>query len=221
VFQAHFAFSPSLWWQEQVIFDDAETFFSDTSELNNYLYINMGSEGGNMLSAYQRYNELLNAHKRKGFSYNTDLDTSESHNTTALAGHSLAYQNLYTSLQPSKEVLSGGIPAIKQFYKAQSEMYGYDIKPSYRAINSVGYKALSEKEYSSAIAIFQSNVDSYPYKADAYDSLADGFEASGDLQKALEMRALAIKKSTAENVENGAYKTRHANLLKKIQDKKL
>ena len=124
-------------------------------------------------------------------------------------------------MQPLNEVLSGGMPAIKQFYKAQSEMYSYDIKPSYRAINSVGYKALSEKEYSSAIAIFQSNVDSYPYKADAYDSLADGFEASGDLQKALEMRALAIKKSTAENVENGAYKTRNVNLLKKFQGKKL
>lgn len=221
LFQAHFAFSPSLWWQEQVIFDNAETFFSDTSELNNYLYINMGSESGHMLTSYQRYNELLNTHKRKGFSYNTDLDTSEGHNTTALAGHSLAYQNLYKSLQPSHEVLSGGIPAIKQFYKSQSEMYGYDIKPSYRAINSVGYKALSEKDYSTAIAIFQSNVDSYPYKADAYDSLADGFEASGDLQKALEMRSLAIQKSVVENVENGAYKTRHANLLKKIQDKNL
>ncbi|ALM90869.1 alpha/beta hydrolase-fold protein [Alteromonas stellipolaris] len=221
LFQAHFAFSPSLWWQEQVIFDDAETFFSDTSELNNYLYINMGSEGGHMLTSYQRYIELLNTHKRKGFNYNTDLDTSEGHNTTALAGHSLAYQNLYKSLQPSNEVLSGGIPAIKQFYKAQSEMYGYDIKPSYRAINSVGYKALSEKDYSTAIAIFQSNVESYPYKADAYDSLADGFEASGDLQKALEMRSLAIQKSVVENVENGAYKTRHANLLTKIQDKNL
>ncbi|MBQ4829797.1 prolyl oligopeptidase family serine peptidase [Alteromonas sp. MMG017] len=221
LFQAHFAFSPSLWWQEQVIFDDAEAFFSDISKLNNYLYINMGSEGGHMLTSYQRYKELLNTHKRKGFSYNTDLDTTEGHNTTALAGHSLAYQNLYKSLQPSSEVLSGGIPAIKQFYKLQSEMYGADIKPSYRAINSVGYKALSEKDYSTAIAIFQSNVDSYPYKADAYDSLADGFEASGDLQQALDMRALAIQKSVVENVENGAYKTRHANLLNQIQEKNL
>jgi predicted alpha/beta superfamily hydrolase len=221
LFQAHFAFSPSLWWHEQVIFDGAETFFSNSTELNNYLYINMGSEGGHMLTSYQRYKELLDTHKQKGFSYNTDLDTSEGHNTTALAGHSLAYQYLYKSLQPSNEVLNGGIPAIKQFYKLQSEMYGYDIKPSYRAINSVGYKALSEKDYSTAIALFQSNVDSYPYNADAYDSLADGLEASGNLQKALEMRSLAIQKSVVENVENGAYKTRHANLLKKIQDKNL
>ncbi|MDO6568843.1 alpha/beta hydrolase-fold protein [Alteromonas sp. 1_MG-2023] len=221
LFQAHFAFSPSLWWHDQVLFEGAETFFSNTAELNNYLYINMGSEGGNMLTSYQRYTELLNTHKRKGFSYHSDLDTSEGHNTTALAGHSLAYQNLYKSLQPPKEVISGGIPAIKQFYKAQSEMYGYEVKPSYRAINSVGYKALSEKDYSTAIAIFQSNVESYPYKADAYDSLADGFEASGNLQKALAMRALAIQKSIAENVESGAYKTRHANLVKKIQGKNL
>jgi len=220
LFQAHFAFSPSLWWHDQVIFKDAENFFANTSTLNSYLYVNMGNEGGHMLSSFERYTKLLEAHTPKGFSYNSDLDTTENHNTTALAGHSLAYRYLYKTLQPPKEIIAKGLPAIEEFFKTQSEKYGYQIKPSYRAINSVGYNALKKKDFTTAIKIFEANVKNYPYKADAYDSLADGLEANGELKKALEMRHFTIKKSISENVENNAYKTRQANLLKLIKEGK-
>ncbi|MBU3005652.1 alpha/beta hydrolase [Paraglaciecola arctica] len=219
LFQAHFAFSPSLWWHDQVIFEQAEDFFAKTTELHNYLYANMGNEDGPMLSSYERYTVLLEAHAPKGFRYNADLDTSETHGSTALAGQALAYRGLYASLQAPQAVIDQGMPAIKQFYKTQSAVYGYEIKPSYRAINSLGYKALQQKDFSTALAIFKDNVKRFPNKADAYDSLADGFEANGELDKALEMRDLVIKKSICENVENNAYKTRRANLVKLIQQK--
>ena len=180
----------------------------------------MGNEGGNMLSSFEEYTELLNADNRKGFKFNSELDISESHNTTALTGHVLAYQYLYASLRPSKEIITKGISAIKEFFKKQSEIYGYEIKPSYAAINGVAYKALSEKDFKTAITIFKENVKNNPHKADAYDSLADGYEANGELDKALEMRNLAIKKSIIENVENNSYKTRQINLLKSIETNK-
>ncbi|MBS3797583.1 MULTISPECIES: alpha/beta hydrolase-fold protein [unclassified Pseudoalteromonas] len=217
LFQAHFAFSPSLWWHKQVIFKEAESFLNNSSKLNTYLYVNMGSEGGHMLSSYERYTKLLNSHNRKGFKFNSDLDTSETHNTTALAGHSLAFQKLYASLRPGHETIAKGIPAIKEFYKKQSEIYGYEIKPSYGSINRVAYNALEEKDFATAISIFKENAKNYPYKADAYDSLADGYEANGELEKALEMRNLVIKKSIIENIENNAYKTRLINLNKLIK----
>ncbi|MEP1445680.1 MAG: alpha/beta hydrolase-fold protein [Paraglaciecola sp.] len=220
LFQAHFAFSPSLWWHDQVIFKQAEDFFSNIPELHNYLYTNMGNEDGDMLSSYERYTALLKAHAPKGFRYNADLDTSETHGSTALAGQALAYRGLYASLQAPQDVIDQGMAAIKQFYKTQSAVYGYEIKPSYRAVNSLGYKALQQKDFTSAIAIFKDNVKRFPNKADAYDSLADGFEANGQLDKALEMRDLVIQKSISENVENNAYKTRRANLIKLIQEQK-
>jgi predicted alpha/beta superfamily hydrolase len=220
LFQAHFAFSPSLWWHDQVIFKDAENFLANTPKLNKYLYVNMGNEGGNMLSTFARYTKLLKAHTPEGFSYNSDLDTAENHNTTALVGQSLAYRYLYDTLQSPNEVIAKGLPAIEQFFKIQSEKYGYQIKPSYRAINSAGYNALKKKDFATAIKIFEANVQTYPYRADAYDSLADGFEANGELNKALEMRDFTIQKSISENVENNAYKTRHANLLKLIKEDK-
>jgi len=217
LFQAHFAFSPSLWWHDQVIFEDAENFFTNTAQLNNYLYLNLGNESGDMLSAYEQYTQLLSTHTTKGFSYNSDIDKRETHGTSALIGLPQAYRYLNTTLQCPKEVVNQGVPAIEQFFKNQSEKYGYQIKPSYRAINHAGYTALNNKDIETAIKIFKANVKSYPYKADGYDSLADGLEANGQLNEALKMRNMAIKKSLNENVENNAYKTHHVNLLALIK----
>lgn len=220
LFQAHFAFSPSLWWHKQAIFKKAESFLENSDELNTYLYVNMGNEGGHMLSSYERYKQLLNSHNRKGFKFNADLDTFETHNTTALAGNSLAFQNLSATLHPSDEIIAKGIPAINEFYKKQSSTYGYEIKPSYGSINRAAYNALQEKNFTKAIAIFKENIKNYPYKTDAYDSLADGYEANGELDKALEMRNIVIEKSMIENIENNAYKTRQRNLLKLVNTNK-
>ncbi len=218
LFQAYFAFSPSLWWHEEVIFPEAKAFFASDSDLNKYLYINMGNEGGNMLSAYERYAELLNSSERKGFTFDTELDTSESHNTTALAGMSLALQKQLNSLRPTGAIIQEGIPAVEQYYKDLSAKYAFEAKPEYKAVNHAGYAALNKQDFDSAIAIFKKNIARFPNKSDAYDSLADGYEANGDLAMALEMREKALAMSYEENVENGAFKTRLANLRKKIAE---
>ncbi|OKY27254.1 alpha/beta hydrolase [Thalassotalea sp. PP2-459] len=219
LFQAHFAFSPSLWWHNKVIFQEAEHFFANTSKLNSYLYINMGNEGGMMLSAYQQYLQLLKKHTPEGFRYHESLVEQEGHNTTALAGHPKAFHSLQQSLQCPKEIIEQGLVAIEQFYQQQSELYGYQITPSYRAINHAGYLALEKKDIKKAIEIFTYNVKNYPYKADSYDSLADGLAADGQLNKALNMMNTAIKKSVIENVENNSFKHHRDNLLNRIKER--
>lgn len=171
-----------------------------------------------MLSAFEHYTELLNSNKRKGFIFDAELDTSESHNTTALAGMSLALQKQLNSLRPSGSIIQQGLPAVAQYYKDLSEKYGFHAKPEYKAVNHAGYTALNKQDFESAIAIFKESVASFPDKADAYDSLADGYEAKGDLAMALAMRKKALAMSYEENVENGAYKTRLHNLEKKISE---
>lgn len=220
LFQAHFAFSPSLWWHDQTIFEDAENFLSNTAQLNSYLYLNLGNEDGDMLNAFERYTMLLKTYTPVGFSYNSDINEQENHGTSSLIGHSLAYRYLHASLQCPKEIIVQGLPAIEQFFKMQSEKYGYQIKPSFSAINHAGYIALENKDIANAIKIFEVNVKNYPYKADGYDSLADGLEANGQLIKALKMRNITIKTSLIENVENNAYKTRQANLLALIEEER-
>jgi len=217
LFQAHFAFSPSLWWHDQVIFKDAEKFLAKATQLNSYLYLNLGNESGDMLTAFERYTKLLQTHKLNGFSYNSDIDKHETHGTSALIGLPQAYRHLNASLQCPKEILAQGLPAIEQFYKIQSKKYGYQIKPSYGAVNHAGYMALKNKDIAKAVKIFAGNVKRYPNKADGYDSLADGLEADEQLHKALKMMNIAIKKSVVENIESNAFKTHRANLIKLIK----
>jgi len=219
LFQAHFAFSPSLWWHDQVIFKDVESFLANTSQLNNYLYLNLGNETGDMLTAFERYTEILKKQIPKGFSYHSEINKKETHGTTALIGQPQAYRYLHARLQCPTEVIKQGLSAIEQFYKKQSERYGYQIKPSYSSVNHAGYLALENKDYAKALNIFELNVKSYPDKADAYDSLADGLEANGQLNEALKMMNLAIKKSINENVENNAYKYHRDNLISLIKNK--
>ena len=95
------------------------------------------------------------------------------------------------------------------------------MKPGYRSINDAGYAALKKKDIVNAIKIFEFNVKNYPNKADAYDSLADGFEANGELSKALNMMDIAIKKSLKENIKKDSYITHKANLLSLINKSKL
>jgi len=219
LFHAHFAFSPSLWWHNEIIFKDTEDFLANTTELNSYLYINMGNEAGNMLSTFEQYTRLLTKHTPKGFSYHSDLVEQENHNTTALIGQTQAYRNLYNKFLCPKKVISQGLSDIEVFYKELSKKYGYQIKPTYRSVNQAGYLALSRNNIDEAIKIFKKNVSRYPYKADGYDSLADGLEANGELNKALIMMNMAIKISIKENVENSSYKTHRDNILKLIKEK--
>ena len=122
-------------------------------------------------------------------------------------------------MQCPEEIISQGLPAIEQFYKIQSEKYGYQIKPSFRAINHAGYIALNKKDVATAIKIFEGNVKNYPKKADGYDSLADGLEANDQLNKALKMMDIALQKSMVENVENNAMKTHRVKILALIKEK--
>lgn len=65
-------------------------------------------------------------------------------------------------------------------------------------LNSVGYYLFSEKKTAAAIALFKLNVELHPDSWNAYDSLAEGYMASGE-------KGLAIKnyeKSLALNPKN-------------------
>ena len=218
LFQGYFAFSPSLWWHKEVLFADAEKFFANITPLNKFLYVNMGNEGGQMLSGFERYSALLSASNRTGFTFFSDLDTSEGHNTTSLAGQSLAYQKLFSSLRPSEDVIKNGPSAIENYYRSLSEKFGYRATPGYVALNHAGYIELQQDNFEAAISIFENNIERFPHKSDAYDSLAEAYEAAGKLNNALEMRNRALEVSIKENDENNAFKTRKANLLKKIND---
>ena len=60
-------------------------------------------------------------------------------------------------------------------------------------INSLGYQLLGAGRAEAAVAMFQLNADAYPESANVWDSLGDGYEAAGDIARAIASYARALQ----------------------------
>ena len=74
-------------------------------------------------------------------------------------------------------------------------------------LNGLAYTFLNEKKYKEAIAIFSLNTEFHPDDANLFDSLAEGYELSGDKENmkktAVRVMDLLSKKSNLSNAEKG------------------
>lgn len=122
----------------------------------------------------------------------------------------------FMKLKVGEKVPSDYLSA-KQFDKA---LTGYlaikkrdslDSSIDEKYLNSIGYKALREKNFEEAKAIFKINVALYPNSSNVYDSLAEAYMKSGDTLRAIEN----YKKSLTFDSGNLSAK----NLLKKLEKK--
>jgi tetratricopeptide (TPR) repeat protein len=84
-------------------------------------------------------------------------------------------------------------------------------------LNRMGYNFLGEKKYKEAIEIFKLNTELHPGDANLFDSLAEGYEASGDKENmkraSASVMALLAKKDNLDDAE----KALKANAEKRLQ----
>ncbi len=55
LFQAHVAYSPAVWWGDRTTAKKAKAFIAQKTSLNNYLYMNIGEEAGEMRDVYNDF----------------------------------------------------------------------------------------------------------------------------------------------------------------------
>jgi len=85
-----------------------------------------------------------------------------------------------------------------------------------QTLNAVGYQLLQESRAKEAVEVFKLNVVAYPRSANAYDSLADAYEADGERQLAIEFAEKTLAALDADTALNDAQK---ANVRQSAQDK--
>lgn len=220
LFQAHFAFSPSLWWHKNTVLKDAEIFLKQNKPLNNFLYMNLANEGGDMLSAYEKYGKLLHTQKRYGFTFHQEFIKKENHSTSAMVGQNRAYVELNKKLNCSSADAVKGLTGIEQCYQKLAKQFAVNITPDYSAYRQAADKAIQDKRYFDAINIYEQLIKQYPYITDAYFRLAYLYEGKGEDTKALHTLDKALKVSLTENVENNKIKTFRAHIMAKLPEQK-
>lgn len=81
---------------------------------------------------------------------------------------------------------TNGIDAtVSRYHELRDRYYGrgaYDFGE--RSLNSFGYSLLQNDDVAGAIAIFELNAEQFPESGNVWDSLAEGYMASGDLEMA-------------------------------------
>lgn len=59
LFQAHLAFSPAVWWGERETLTSAQNYVLSKKGAESYLYMNIGSEAGEMRSVYDSFAKTI------------------------------------------------------------------------------------------------------------------------------------------------------------------
>ena len=222
LFKAYVAVSPSLQWSDEATLKRAEEFFKTRKELNATLFTSLGTEPGDIGTAFQEFKQLLARTQIKGFASEAEQMTDEDHGSVVLRSHYFGLRKVYDGWQmprdPATGAVAGGLKAADEHYKWLSEKFGYSIPTPENLINQIGYQDLLGGKPEEAIVTFKIQVERYPDSANVYDSLAEAYEKTGRIELAAPLyekaRALGQQNNDPNAAVYAANSTRASDKLK-------
>lgn len=99
VFQAHLAFSPAVWWGERETAEATKQYVATNKHIQNYLYMGMGSEGGEMRQVYDSLAQTILRNRNTDLNLRLDELEHEPHDFTMAAGLYNALKGLFQHQQ--------------------------------------------------------------------------------------------------------------------------
>lgn len=217
LFNAYFAFSPSLDWDNNLPQRSLEESFTKTDSLKSFLYVARSDDFGEALADYTRLVETLELHSPKGFRWVSDAFPDETHSSIPLLAQINALRKLFTGYRLHNDFLSNGITYAEKHFQEVSGLAGYEIQIPENIINNLGYEALEKREIQEAILLFKRNIEQNPNSANAFDSLADAYEEAGMWNEALMSSEKAVKLARKYNNPNLSYFIEHTKKIKENQ----
>ncbi|WP_206485405.1 alpha/beta hydrolase-fold protein [Thalassotalea sp. G2M2-11] len=216
LFNAYISVSPSLWWDEQRLIDDAKTFFNHTKSLERTLFVTMAAEGDRMITPYNNFVNVAKENNVDGLIFANKEFDDEDHGSTVLRSQYFGLKQVWDGWLMPRETFTQGLSAVQAHYKGISSKFGFDVNIPEGVINNLGYNALGNKNLEDALEIFTYNVELYPNSANVYDSLADAQEKVGQLNEAYKNYSKALKMAAPDDTNKVIFeknKERVAKLL--------
>ncbi|MDC8831369.1 alpha/beta hydrolase [Alteromonas gilva] len=99
VFQAHLAFSPAVWWGDRETSKATKQYVATKKHIQNYLYMDIGSEGGEMRQVYDSLAQTILRNRNIDLNLRLDEFEHEPHDFTMVAGLYNALKGLFQHQQ--------------------------------------------------------------------------------------------------------------------------
>jgi len=219
VFNAYISVSPSLWWDDKRLINDAKVFFNKTASLDRTLFLTMAAEGDRMIAPYNEFVNVVKESKVKGLIFANKEFDDEDHGSTVLRSQYFALKQVWDGWHMPRETFTEGLTAVQAHYKSIGTKFGFDVQVPEGIINNLGYNALGDKKFDKAIEVFSYNVKMYPNSANVYDSLADAQEASGSLNKAYKNYAKALELAEPSDANKAMFEKNKERIAKLLTHK--
>ena len=213
LFNAYFAVSPSLDWDDFLPQRSLEASLLQKDSLRAFLYFAWSDDFDQALAADLKVVETLEHAAPKGFRWVGKAYPEETHGSIPLLGFIDALRRLFTGYRFHDDLLGRGLAFAETHFRAVSDTVGYRIPIPEEVINSFGYDALNSGDIDTAISLFQRNIDQNPNSANAFDSLSDAYEAAQRWSEAGEAIATAVALARKHGHPNYDDFLRHASRI--------
>jgi len=216
LFNAYISVSPSLWWDDERLINDAKDFFSKNQSLDTTLFVTMAAEGERMINPYNKFVNVAKESKVTGLMFASKEFDDEDHGSTVLRSQYFALKQVWDGWNMPRETFGEGLTAVQAHYKNIATKFGFEVYVPEGLVNNLGYSALGDKKVDKAIEAFAYNVKMYPNSANVYDSLADAQENNGELSKAYDNYSKAYELAEPNDANKALFalnKERVAKLL--------
>ena len=219
LFQAYLAFSPSLDWDDNLPQKSLQKSFESTKQLKAFLYVARSDDSGRALADYDRLVETLKTKSPQGFRWHSQAYPDETHGSIPLLAQIDALRRVYAGYRFHPDLAGKGLAVVEKHFADVSRTVGWQLPVPEGVINELAYQELSAGRTAEAIALFKRNVDANQGSANAYDSLADGYEKAEQWAEAAAAAQRAAELAAEHDLPNREYFAQHAAKLKALTDK--
>ncbi len=193
-FDAYFAFSPTLGWNGgSVVSRYGESLVGERTA-GRLLYISAAVEPQFPQGPTNELTKMLAERAGSSLRFKFARFDGEDHFTTVPPAMWDAMRWIYGDWAVS-DYATATPESLDEHYKRLSAKFGYAIPLPESAINLHGYTLLNLKKTKEAVRAFQFYAERYPASPDAWDGLADAYEADGRLADAVQAVEKALSLS--------------------------
>lgn len=214
LFNAYFAFSPSLDWDDNLPQRSLQESFEHTDSLKAFLYFAWSDDFGQSLADDQGLLKILETKSPKFFRWTGKGFPDETHVSIPLLAQIDALRRLYAGYRLHDDLLGKGFEYAENHFKKVSEVVGYTIPIPEEIINNFGYEELGKGNIQGAIDFFKRNIAQNPNSANAFDGIADAYEKAGRWKEAIAATDKAVELANKYDAPNLHYFIEHAYKLR-------
>jgi len=195
IFDAFIIQSPALWWNKEEMTEKAKEFFKSNVNLDKSVYFGIGGgDGWGMRQELIRYVDVVKQSTPKNFHWMHEEVGDEGHDDARLLLNYYGLKFVFSDLKASEELLMNY--SDEAFLKGEQNLidkYGKNVRRPAGDYFDIITKLLNDKNDLEAITVLKRASEAYPKYAMLLNNLAQLYEKTNQIDKAIEAYKSGIK----------------------------